>query len=57
VSGAALPSTLHAGLEGAGVKTRQAYATADIGVIAYETDSPDGRLMPGMLVNDSSSRS
>ncbi len=34
VSGAALPPTLRAELEGAGVKTRQAYATADLGIIA-----------------------
>ncbi len=52
VSGAALPPSLRAELEGAGVETRQAYATADLGVIAYETDDADGHLMPGMLVND-----
>ena len=52
VSGAALPPSLRAELEGAGIKTRQAYATADLGVIAYETDDADGALMPGMLVND-----
>jgi phenylacetate-CoA ligase len=52
VSGAALPSTLRAELEAAGVKTRQTYATADLGVIAYETDGPDGAALPGMLVND-----
>src|SRR5208282_5145627 len=52
VSGAALPPTLRAELEGAGVKTRQAYATADLGIIAYETDGGDGALLPGMLVND-----
>ena len=52
VSGAALPPSLRAELEGAGIKTRQAYATADLGVIAYETDGPDGGLLPGMLVND-----
>ncbi|MBV8440444.1 MAG: phenylacetate--CoA ligase family protein, partial [Hyphomicrobiales bacterium] len=39
-------------LEAAGIKTRQAYATADLGVIAYETEGSDGALMPGMLVND-----
>jgi phenylacetate-CoA ligase len=43
---------LRAELEGAGVKTRQAYATADLGVIAYETDGVDGALQPGLLVND-----
>ncbi len=52
VSGAALPPSLRAELEGAGIRTRQAYATADLGVIAYETDGPDGGLLPGLLVND-----
>jgi phenylacetate-CoA ligase len=46
VSGAALPPSLRAELEARGVKTRQAFATAELGVIAYETD--DG---PGMRVN------
>jgi len=52
VSGAALPRSLRSELEGARIKIRQTYATADVGVIAYETDGPDGELMPGMLVND-----
>ena len=52
VSGAALPPTLRAELEGAGVKTRQTYATADLGIIAFETDGADGVALPGMLVND-----
>src|SRR5208337_1297720 len=52
VSGAALPPTLRAELEGAGIKIRQAYATADVGVIAWETDDAADNLMPGMLVND-----
>jgi phenylacetate-CoA ligase len=52
VSGAALPPTLRAELEGAGIRTRQAYATADLGIIAYETDDENGALIPGMLVND-----
>jgi phenylacetate-CoA ligase len=52
VSGAALPPSLRAELERAGVKTRQAYASADLGVIAYETDGADSVLLPGMLVND-----
>jgi phenylacetate-CoA ligase len=42
VSGAALPPSLRAELEGRGVKTRQAFATAELGVIAYETDADDG---------------
>ena len=52
VSGAALPPSLRAELGGAGIRTRQAYATADLGAIAWETDDADGRLMPGLLVND-----
>ena len=43
---------MRAELEGAGVKTRQAYATADLGIIACETDSADGTLLPGMVVNN-----
>ncbi|HXW20891.1 MAG TPA: phenylacetate--CoA ligase family protein, partial [Roseiarcus sp.] len=52
VSGAALPASLRAELEKRGVKTRQAYASADLGVIAFETDLPDGLLADGMAVND-----
>ena len=52
VSGAALPASLRAELERHGVKVRQAYATADLGMIAYETDDADGALSEGMAVND-----
>jgi phenylacetate-CoA ligase len=52
VSGAALPPSLRAELERQAIKTRQTYATADLGIIAYETDGADGALLPGMLVND-----
>ena len=52
VSGAALPASLRAELEAAGVRTRQAYATADLEIIAWETDDESGALIPGMLVND-----
>ena len=52
VSGGALPPSLRAEMEARGVKTRQAYATAELGVIAYETDGPDGALEPGLQVND-----
>ncbi len=52
VSGAALPQSLRVELEAAGIKTRQAYATADLGMIAWETDDENGALMPGMLVDD-----
>jgi len=52
VSGAALPASLRAELESRGVKTRQAYASADLGVIAFETDLADGSLDEGMAVNE-----
>jgi len=52
VSGAALPPSLRAELEGRGVKTRQAFATAELGIIAYETDDASGAPAPGLAVND-----
>ena len=52
VSGAALPATLRTELQQRGLKVRQCYATADLGVIAYETDAPDGGLAEGMVVNE-----
>ena len=52
VSGAALPASLRAELEGRGVKTRQAFATAELGVVAYETDGPDGAPAPGLQIAD-----
>ena len=52
VSGAALPPSLRAELERAGIRTRQAYASADLGAIAWETDDAEGRLMPGLIVNE-----
>jgi phenylacetate-CoA ligase len=50
VSGAALPATLRAELESRGVNTRQAFATAELGMIAYETGGPGGAPAPGMYV-------
>jgi phenylacetate-CoA ligase len=52
VSGAALPASLRAELQSHGIKVRQAYATADLGVIAYEAEDADGELLEGMAVND-----
>jgi len=52
VSGGALPPSLRAEMETRGVTTRQAYATAELGVIAYETDGQDGAVAPGLEVND-----
>jgi len=48
VSGAALPSSLRAELASRGVALLQTYATAELGVIAYETQA-----LEGMIVNES----
>jgi phenylacetate-CoA ligase len=47
VSGAALPASLRQELAARGVAVRQCYATADLGVIAYESEARDG-----MIVNE-----
>jgi phenylacetate-CoA ligase len=47
-SGAALPSSLREHLGGRGVAVKQCYATAELGVIAYETPA-----LEGMVVNES----
>jgi phenylacetate-CoA ligase len=47
VSGAALPASLRAELSSRGVAVLQAYATAELGVIAYETPA-----LEGMVVNE-----
>lgn len=52
VTGAALPVTLRAELESRGVRVRQCYAIADVGLVAYETDAPDGSVNPGMVVDE-----
>ncbi len=48
VSGAALPGSLRAELAGRGVVVMQCYATAELGVIAYETPA-----LEGMVINES----
>jgi phenylacetate-CoA ligase len=56
VSGAALPASLRGELAARGVAVRQCYATADAGVIAYESGgarAPAAELAPdGMIVNE-----
>ncbi len=42
VSGEALPPPLREGFSNRGIKVLQCYATADLGVIAYETDAMEG---------------
>ncbi len=48
VSGAALPASLREELRGRGVAVLQCYATAELGVIAYESETGEG-----MIVNES----
>jgi len=51
VSGEALPASLRELLAGRGVKTRQCYATADLGLIAFETDALEGLVVDeGVIV-------
>jgi phenylacetate-CoA ligase len=45
VSGAAFPPSLQAWVKQAGIDAYQAYATADIGVIAYETPARSGLMI------------
>lgn len=51
VSGGALFPSLREHYEQLGIVTRQCYATADLGVVAYETDA-DGAYVPGMIINE-----
>ena len=44
VSGAALPSSLRAELAERGVAVLQAYATAEVGIIAYESEAREGMI-------------
>jgi phenylacetate-CoA ligase len=51
VSGGALFPSLRAEYFERGVRVMQAYATADLGVIAYES-AHDGSVVPGMICNE-----
>jgi phenylacetate-CoA ligase len=51
VSGAALPPSLRAELQDRGVQVLQCYATADLGLIGYETQA-DGQLCEGMVLDE-----
>lgn len=56
VSGAALPPSLRGALNERGVAVLQAYATADLGLIAYETFAPGGAtsssVVEGMVIDE-----
>ena len=50
VSGEALPATLRDALSSKGVKVLQAYATADVGLIAYESSARDGLIIDADVI-------
>ncbi|MCO5065055.1 MAG: AMP-binding protein [Rhizobiaceae bacterium] len=52
VSGGALFPSLREEYRARGIALFQCYATADLGIIAYETAAPDGAPNPGMVVNE-----
>ena len=52
VSGGALFPSLREEYRQRGISVLQCYATADLGVIAYESAGPDGTANPGMIVNE-----
>ena len=52
VSGGALFPTLRAEYGQAGIRVLQCYATAELGVVAYETAAQDGEAHPGMVLNE-----
>ena len=47
-----LPPALRAAMAERGLSVMQSYATADLGLIAYETRGPDGRVCDGMMVDE-----
>ncbi len=52
VSGGALFPSLREEYRSRGVNVLQCYATAEFGVIAYESIGPDGLPLPGMVINE-----
>ena len=52
VSGGALFPSLREEYRSRGINVLQCYATAEFGVIAYETTDEDGQPYPGMIVNE-----
>ncbi|MEX0344224.1 MAG: phenylacetate--CoA ligase family protein [Rhizobiaceae bacterium] len=52
VSGGALFPSLREEYRSRGVNVLQCYATAECGVIAYETEDSDGNPNPGMVINE-----
>jgi phenylacetate-CoA ligase len=47
-----LPPALRAAMKGRGIQVLQMYGTADLGLIAYETQAPDGSVNDGMILEE-----
>ena len=47
-----LPPALRAAMAERGLSVMQSYATADLGLIAYESRGPDGKVCDGMMVDE-----
>ena len=47
-----LPPALRAAMAARGIRVQQLYATADIGLLAYESALPDGTLNEGMILDE-----
>ena len=47
-----LPPALRAAMAARGIRVLQLYATADIGLLAYESAMPDGRVNEGMILDE-----
>jgi phenylacetate-CoA ligase len=47
-----LPPALREAMRARGVLVAQCYATADLGLIAYESLMPDGTVVPGMIADE-----
>ncbi|HEU5178272.1 MAG TPA: AMP-binding protein, partial [Burkholderiales bacterium] len=47
-----LPPPLRAGLRQRGINVSQTYASADLGLIAYESVMPDGTVNEGMIIDE-----
>ncbi len=52
LSGGALFPQLREYYQGRGIATLQCYATADLGLVAYETLDSEGELCPGMVLDE-----
>jgi len=52
VGGEYVPPALRAAMTDRGLSVMQCYATADLGLIAYESRGPDGKVCDGMTVDE-----